>query len=203
MSKQGDTKFKIANRVLLVLIIIINTYIIVLPVLPKIQLWLHQRKTKNVAGLPYSTKLDANKNDKRKGIPADNRIVIPKLGMDEHVYEGTSPYTVNKGVWARPKTSTPDKGGNTVMVGHRFTYSGPATFYNLDKVGAGDTIVVYWQGKEYDYTIAETKVVPPTAVQIEAPTKDSQLTVYTCTPLTTAKNRLVLIAKPTQKGNKT
>jgi sortase A len=129
-------------------------------------------------------------------MPADNRLVIPKIALDQHIYIGKSQYLVNKGPWARPNTSTPPKGGNTVIVGHRFTYSGPATFYSLDKVAAGDTVVLYWHGKEYDYKVARKEVVPATAIEIERPTKDSQLTLYTCTPLWSAKDRLVIIAKP-------
>jgi sortase A len=100
------------------------------------------------------------------------------------------------GVWHLPYTSTPDKGGNTVLVGHRFTYAGPAVFYHLDKVQVGDDVTMQWQNKTYTYTVTEVKVVPPTETSVEANTKDPQLTIYTCTPLWTAKNRLVIVAKP-------
>lgn len=160
---------------------------------------LHTHQAQANAGLPYQSQL-AKGSMGRKDIPTDSRLVIPKIALDQHIYEGTSPYLVNKGVWARPNTSTPPKGSNTVLVGHRFTYDGPATFYNLDKVAVGDPIVVYWRGKEYDYKVSETKVVPPTAIDVEAPTKDPQLTIYTCTPLWSAKNRLVVVAKPIKAG---
>ena len=86
-----------------------------------------------------------------------------------------------------------------MLVGHRFTYDGPATFYSLDKVSIGDNIVVYWSSREYDYRVESIKVVPPTAIEVEAPTKDAQLTIYTCTPLWSAKNRLVIVSKPINK----
>jgi len=191
------------NFGLIFIILAINLYIIAAPLVPKFNLWRHKQQTQAVAGLPYKTRLESSSssNDNRDAIPKDDRLVIPKIALDEHIYEGISPYLVNKGVWARPLTSTPAKGGNTVLVGHRFTYDGPATFYSLDKVKSGDNIVIYWQGVEYDYQVSETKVVPATAVEIESPTKDAQLTIYTCTPLWSAKDRLVVIAKPLKTGS--
>lgn len=189
------SRLRYANWLLIFLILIINGYIIVSPLLPQIDLWRRKQQTQAVAGLPYQTKTDQGKNDDRKEIPADNRLVIPKLALDQHIYQGSSPKLLNKGVWARPNTSVPPEGGNTVLTGHRFTYDGPATFYSLDKMAKGDKIVIYWQGKEFDYTVTETKVVGPEAIEIEKATKGEQLTLYTCTPLWSAKNRLVVVAK--------
>lgn len=192
-----EFSYKHLNRLLLALIIVINSYILLLPLLPKIQLVLHKNKLKAVSGLPYKTNLDSGStNNKRAEIPKDERLVIPKIALDEKIYQGDSQYLVNKGIWARPKTSTPPKDSNTVLVGHRFTYDGPATLYNLDKVAVGDKIVVYWGGKEYDYEVSETKVVAASAVEIEQASPNPKLTIYTCTPLWSAKDRLVVIATP-------
>lgn len=184
---------------LLVLVIVVsNFYVLSAPLLPQFQLWLRKNQARAVAGLPYKTHLSdggSSANAARAGIPQDNRMIIPKIALDQHIFEGKSPKTVNKGIWAKPNGSTPPKGGNTILVGHRFTYDGPASFYSLDKVAVGDAIVVYWQGKEYDYKVTTTKVVPPSAIEIENPTKTNQLTIYTCTPLWSAKNRLVVIAE--------
>ena len=122
------------------------------------------------------------------------------LGMEETINEGNSIATLRKGVWRLPHTSTPDKGGNTVLVGHRFTYSGQAVFYHLDKVKQGDRITIVWKGKLYSYEVKTIKVVPPTEVSVEANTKEPMLTIYTCTPLLTAKDRLVIQATPIGEG---
>ena len=99
-----------------------------------------------------------------------------------------------------PHTSTPDKGGNTVLVGHRFTYKNPeGVFYHLDKVQLGDAITLHWQGNAYDYEVAEIKVVPANEISVEDNTAEPQLTIYTCTPLWSVKNRLVIIAKPLEE----
>ena len=194
-------KLKYINWLLVVLIILINGYVLVAPLLPQLDLKKRQHKVQAVAGLPYKSKTDQSKNNNRQDIPSDNRLVIPKIALDQHIYQGSAVWLLNKGVWARPNTSTPPEGGNTVLTGHRFTYGGPATFYSLDKLAAGDRVVIYWQGKEYDYKVAKTKIVSPSATEIEESTDNTQLTIFTCTPLWTAKNRLVVIAYPDKELN--
>jgi len=56
-------------------------------------------------------------------------------------------------------------------------------------------VLVYWQGKEYVYRVYEITEVLPNQVEIEYSTKDSILTLYTCSPLWTSEKRLVIKAK--------
>jgi sortase A len=190
------------NNILTILIVVANLYVIGLPLYPQLRFWLDKRSD-TFSGVPYEGLLattagpTTNTSAKqRKPIPKDNRLVIPALSLDEQIFVGTDQNLVHKGVWQRPAGSAPDKGGNTVLVGHRFTYSSPAVFYHLDKVKAGDVLAVYWNEKEYVYKVAETKVVPATAIEIEAPSERAKLTIYTCTPIWSAKDRLVIIAEP-------
>lgn len=192
----GEKQWRIANWVLVLLIVLVNGYILISPLLPRFDLWRRQHQAAAVSGLPYQTKLDnSSAKNKRSGPPKDNRLVIPKLAIDQHIYTGWDKYLVNKGVWARPNTSTPPEGGNTVMVAHRFTYSGPSIFYSLDKLNYGDKVVVYWDQKEYDYTVVDSQTVKATQISVESPTTDSRLTLYTCTPLWNPKDRLVVTAQ--------
>jgi sortase A len=129
-------------------------------------------------------------------LPKDNRIVIPKIGVDAPITEGTSTSALDQGMWRRPNSSTPDKGGNTVITGHRVLRTkGPITFYFLNKVALNDEVYIYWKGKEYVYKVFAIKVVNPDQVDIENETKDSIITLYTCTPAWTSKFRLVVKAK--------
>jgi LPXTG-site transpeptidase (sortase) family protein len=200
MQQEGffNRNLRYINWCLVALIILINGYLLAAPLWPRFELWKRQRQTAAVAGLPYKTHLIKSSpgNGQRDPIPSDNRLVIPKIAINEHIYAGTNAHLVNQGVWDKTQTSIPPKGGNTVMVAHRFTYDGPATFYSLDKLSSGDKIVVYWQGKEYDYTVKTNKIVNATELSVEKPTKDSILTLYTCTPLWTAnpKYRIVVTA---------
>ena len=82
-----------------------------------------------------------------------------------------------------------------MLVGHRFTYDGAAVFYSLDKLKAGDDAYLVHNQKIYHYVVTGSAIVPPTATEVEAPTNETKLTLYTCTPLVTAKNRLVYTAE--------
>ncbi len=130
--------------------------------------------------------------------PPDNRLVIPKIGVNLPVVEGQNEdAALNRGAWRIPNSSNPKEGGNTVLSAHRFRYRPPSnlTLYLLDKVTTGDLMIVYWQGKEYDYRVTETKIVPRENTDIAEPTQESRLTVFTCHPLFSTKNRLVVVGE--------
>lgn len=178
---------------------LLSLYIIVTPFLPHVSLW-WDRFRDDTSGLRYSGRLAAaegqSENDNLEAVPpTENTVVIPGIQVDEAIIEGDVPGTVDLGVWRRPQTSTPDKGSNTVIVAHRFAYDSGATFYHLDKIKVGDKFAVWWEGEEYVYEVFEQKVVPATAIEIEGPTAEPIVTLYTCTPVWTAVDRLVVIAR--------
>lgn len=187
------------NTGLLVAIILINSYIIALPVLPGVFYWWQTRDGKQTANLQHKVHALADKRDSSVERPTENRLIAPSMALDQQVFEGKTAKTLNSGLWHRPYSSTPDKGGNTVFVGHRLTYTNPrGTLYHLDKVHTGDEIGVWWNGKMYTYTVTETKTVKATETAIENPTDKPRLTIYTCTPLWLPKDRLVVVAEPTR-----
>lgn len=151
---------------------------------------------------PYPTKLAGTSllpdvPDAIKPLPRENRLVIPKIGVDVEVVEGQDERALWRGIWHLPQTSSPDRGGNTVLTGHRFQYlAGPRTLYLLDQLVEGDLIIIYWQGVEYDYRVFGRRVVNPDAVEILDNTPKPQLTIFTCTPVFSTKQRLVLFAEP-------
>lgn len=126
-----------------------------------------------------------------------NRLIIPKIGVNSPIVEGLNDRALLRGAWRYPSSSTPDKGGNTVITGHRFRFRPPnnTTFYLLDKISVNDEIVVIWENKEYRYKVKETKVVNPDQTEILNNTDQAILTLYTCTPLFTTKQRLVVVSE--------
>lgn len=129
-----------------------------------------------------------------------NRLIIPKIGVDTAIIEGKNESALNQGAWRIPSSSTPDQGSNTVITGHRFRYLPPnnTTFYLLDKLKAGDEIMVVWKRKSYSYAVSEMRVVESTETSIQDQTKDSRLTLFTCTPLFSTAKRLVVVARPVE-----
>lgn len=126
---------------------------------------------------------------------AGNVLIIPKIGVRVAMIGGTNEkYALSQGAWILPGTSTPDKGSNTVLSGHRFRYKPPHehTFYLLDKIAVGDMMQVFWEGREYRYRVFSTKIVAPNAVEVLKGTPNSILTITTCTPLFSTKERLIV-----------
>jgi sortase A len=185
------------NTFLLIAIVLINGYIITLPLIPGLLYWWQTRDGKQTIRIEQRIRALALPNVPEAEYPIGNRLMVPGIAFDQLIFEGNSPKTLNNGLWHRPQTSTPDKGGNVVFAGHRLTYTNPkGTLYHLDKVNVGDEIGLWWRDKLYTYTVIETKIVGADALEIEAPTSDRRLTIYTCTPLWLPKDRLVVVAKP-------
>lgn len=84
--------------------------------------------------------------------------------------------------------------GNCAIAGHR-NYSFGLCFNRLNEVAVGDEITITTKEKDYIYTVTETKVVEPEEISVLDQTKDTRLTLITCTPIYIASHRLIIIAK--------
>lgn len=126
-----------------------------------------------------------------------NRLTFSAAGVDMPIFLSDNNKTLAKGGWMYSGNSTPDKGGNTVIFGHRWLYKPPLknTFYNLDNAQIGDQFTITWNNQTYNYQISEVKIVNPTDVYVLNPTDSPQVTLITCTPLFSTKQRLVIIGK--------
>ena len=182
------------NRLLAITLMVLGLYILIAPFIPKLIFSLNSH---NFA--PYSGNLSNyyTESGQKQPLPQDNRLVIPSLNINESIKEGTGIETINNnGVWRRPASSDNPNVSNMVVVGHRFLYSNPyGTFYHLDKLKVGDKLAVYWQGAEHVYEVNSVRVADPNDKSVESPSVEPELTLYTCTPLITATNRLVVKAK--------
>lgn len=189
------------NNFLTVVVIGLGLYISLSPLIPSLAYRFRDKSPNHVA--PYSGELAKNYGSTTVAPPpSDNRLVIPSIGLNETIKEGSNIWVIHDGgTWHRPGTPTPDQDGNSVIVGHRYYKHSLSTFYNLDKVLVGDKLAVYWSGKEILYEVREVKIVDPTAVEIEQPTDGRQLTIYTCHPLWTSAQRLVLVAYPIENNS--
>jgi sortase A len=184
--------------------LLVSLFLLGAPFFPEFLL-MYQRSRDDTAGYKYRTDYitqEISRNniqvdiDKLQPIPKDNTLVIPSIQVDAKIHEGQSENTLNNGIWRKPNTSMPINGGNTVLTAHRFmNITGPNTFYALDKVTTEDKLFIFWEGKEYVYDVYESRIVKPTQLEIEANTEEEILTLYTCHPLWTSDERLVVRAK--------
>ncbi|MGC4778737.1 class F sortase [Micromonospora sp. C41] len=125
---------------------------------------------------------------------APTTISIPRIGVRAEIMSlGTNPDgTVQvppldqamKAGWYSPGAS-PGEAGNAVIVGHVDSAQlGPAVFFNLGALVAGDTIVVTRQdGRSATFTVREVGSYPKTAfpaAQVYGPSAVPALRVVTC-----------------------
>jgi len=202
MPKLPSLNLHRTNNVLFVLIVLINVYIIAAPLLPQITYWWESHHTHRQAQLERLIQKPAASATPAKPEVAStepNSIISPTMLLDQPILEGPESNWFNilyKGIWRWPGSSTPNKGGNTVFLSHRFSYTGPrGAFYYLNKLQIGDDIGVIWDGKTYTYTVVSSQTVPPTDTAIENNTPNAQITLFTCTPLWHPVDRLVVVAK--------
>jgi len=189
-------------RMIAIIVLMIGLYIVLYPFFPRLK-YLIER---NRYDFPYQTNISeiagAEDENVEKEIPEENRVVIPKIGVDMPIVEGTDDRVLDIGVWHRPATGKPGF-GNMVLTGHRFGYDflpedvrNSTSFYNLDKLEKGDYIIIYWNGVEYDYQVEFSEVVDKMDKYIEDQTDEERLTLYTCHPIGQNDKRLVYYAKP-------
>ncbi|GEM_PF-5638942 len=201
-SLKGDTPlkgrgFSFVQKFFLTLLCVCSFLILILPFVPEAIF-----QSREVLGLPHDQReeLDmeyvSDKEEYSKELE-ENTLIIPSIGVNSSIVEGENESVLSKGVWRRPGTGNPEDGGNTVITGHRFHYIPPNnnTFYNLDKLEEDRKIYIYWGGKGYKYVVYEKFIVDETEVGIEEDLDGNILTLYTCYPLWSADERLVVRAK--------
>jgi sortase A len=142
-------------------------------------------------------------------VPAESKIIIPKINVDVPVYYDvgndydSQMATMDKGLAhfaVNGANSHPGEKGNTVVAGHsangifspgdyKFIFAG------LDKLQPGDVIYANYKSVRYTYTVSRKEVVEPTDVnKLVIGSDKPYLTLLTCTPLGTARYRLLVFS---------
>jgi len=148
--------------------------------------------------------------------PLENYIVIPKIAKNVPIVEISDQSLLNAdwkglendiqrglqyGVVHYPQTALPGKIGNFFLTGHSSYYSWNQgefkdAFVLLHDIDLKDQITVFYGQKRFDYQVKEIKITKPKDVSIlDQPENKKIITLMTCTPIGTAKNRLVIIAE--------
>jgi sortase A len=120
------------------------------------------------------------------------RIQIPAIDVDVVVVEGVSPSALRAGAGHYPSTPLPCEDGNVAIAGHRTTYGRP--FHNLDLLQPGDKIILTTPIGACEYHVTEQTIVRPSDVSVVQNQGDNRLTLTTCHPKGSARQRLVISA---------
>ena len=141
-------------------------------------------------------------------VSPEPRLIIPKLNVDVPVHFGISldevmPAMADGVAHYRiaGASAYPGEIGNFVVTGHsagdvyssnpyKFIFSG------LERLEDGDLIYVNYNSVRYTYQVVRKEIVDPSNVAALVVETDSPLlTLVTCTPLGTSRNRLLVTAK--------
>jgi len=123
-------------------------------------------------------------------------ITIPSIERLEEgwtVVEGVGTRDLKNGAGHMPRTPMPGQPGNAVISGHRTTYGAP--FHELDELVPGDQIEVESAIGLNVYEVHESIVVAPIETWVTAPREGSWLTLTTCNPKFSSRQRLVVFAE--------
>ncbi len=91
----------------------------------------------------------------------------------------------------------PDMGHKTVIFGHSSNYASVKSDYNyifkpLYQAKVGDTASITYQGKQLNYVVKKTEIVPATTASIVTDYGREELVLFTCWPYLTSKDRFIV-----------
>ncbi|MFW5702639.1 MAG: sortase [Candidatus Dojkabacteria bacterium] len=120
---------------------------------------------------------------KNPDLPEGLHIVIPKIGVQTKVHQGSDAYAeLDKGVWMPPEFRGPhETEAPMIMAAHRFGYISWSnefrrtnSFYNLPKLEDGDEIIIISDQREFRYKVV-AKYEAEKTIRL-----NHDLTLYTC-----------------------
>lgn len=121
------------------------------------------------------------------------RIRIPRLDVNVVVVEGTTSNSLRAGAGHYADTPLPCEAGNVAIAGHRTTYGRP--FADLDLLRPGDEVVLETPVGSCTYELQERPfVTSPDNFGVVENTTDSRVTLTTCHPKGSARERLIVQA---------
>jgi sortase A len=124
---------------------------------------------------------------------------VPRVGLVAVVFSGVETETLRLGPGLMPGTPMPGQPGNTVISGHRTTYGRP--FFDFDLLVPGDRIEIETAIGSHVYEVRETLIVAPTDVWVTEDKPGGWLTLTTCHPKFSARERLIISAELVEGPN--
>ena len=161
--------------------------------------------TQKFSALPAKSEFPAmepkTEDELLAGVPNDGKtwIVIPRLHLRMQIVSGISDDRLALGVGWYRRSPKPGSKGNIGLAGHRTTY--PAPFFFLDKMRVADSVILIVGNEMHRYLVKANKlgepydVVQPDNIGVLAYLGFDSVTLTTCTPIGTVRERLIVHAK--------
>ena len=120
-------------------------------------------------------------------------IRIPRIGVDKVIVSGVARAQLRKGPGHYPLTPLPGQAGNAAIAGHRTTYGAP--FNRIDELEPGDEILIDAPYGSFRYRVVDTEIVKPSQGEVLEDRGDDRLTLTSCHPKYSARERIVVSAE--------
>ena len=164
-----------------------------------------EEKTTNTQ-LANSTDTVVVSSDGKEIPQKEDSLVIEKIGMEAPLIISPSnsvedvEASLKKGVMIYPNSSLPSEKGMTIILGHTAPVNWPRVNYygifnRLDEVKKGDQLLIYFQGRQYIYTVTRQFLVKPGDELVPSLTNyENVLFLSTCWPPNIGDHRIIIEA---------
>jgi sortase A len=130
--------------------------------------------------------------DLEEGEPI-GRVVIPTIGVDAVVLQGTDEATLQKGPGHYPRTGLPGQRTTMGIAGHRTTYLAP--FHDINNVEGRDDVILQMPYGDFTYEVQKTEIVEPTQTEIVRAVGYERVVLTACHPLYSAAQRYAVFGR--------
>ncbi len=124
------------------------------------------------------------------------RLIIPQLGINQPVEAGVTQAHLQAGPGLYDYAQLPgEEGGNVSIAGHRDIHG--AIFYYIDRLAPGHQLYLVYNGSIYIYAYDTTSIVAANDWEPIYSKGFSCLTLTSCDPIGTSRNRIIVNARLT------
>jgi sortase A len=127
---------------------------------------------------------------------AIGRIVVPRMGLDMVVVNGTDEETLKKGPGRYLGSALPGQGRLVYIAGHRTTYLAP--FSKIDQLHKGDRVTIVMPYATFVYRVTGFRIVPANDLGVLRSPGHELLELQACHPRFFATHRFIAFALPVE-----
>jgi len=124
------------------------------------------------------------------------RIIVPRMGLNMIVVNGTDEESLRKGPGHYLGSALPGQGQLVYIAGHRTTYLAP--FSNIDQLHKGDRVTLVMPYATFVYRVSGYRIVPANDLEVLRSPGHEVLELQACHPRFFATHRFIAYALPVE-----